>query len=419
LRLAAQNAERDGFDCEHHKVVGDFHDLPFSDGWFDLVFIASAVHHTWRPWAVIQEALRVLRPGGVLRLENEPVARAVCFYLFRSNRTEQLTPFERAIESQGLTLTISSPFPGSRPEELFGMIENDRIPIDIYLNSSLDGADLLELELNTSPLIGDFELWLLSQEQSLELPSIISTQLHEKVQDLARSFDLNADLNGFSLPSTDDIWILSYKISEMLSSHEYGNQSPERLARLFGAALQLTVRKNTGVVSAQMYRRQIDERDGIRTDYPQNTRFNLTLQDVLPSLESCPTELADLYPADEFLLYREANGYTSALLLKDVGEIHLPCLSKSGVLLLRIYSVAAPEPYDIEIWVGRKMVYRHTVFDAESHMARLIVEPGTRVRIETKTISGQIVALPMYTRIGASRLFLFDEVSFHQHAIVS
>jgi len=42
--------------------------LAFSDGEFDCVFCSQVLEHVSRPWAVVKECSRVLRPGGVALL---------------------------------------------------------------------------------------------------------------------------------------------------------------------------------------------------------------------------------------------------------------------------------------------------------------------------------------------------------------
>jgi ubiquinone/menaquinone biosynthesis C-methylase UbiE len=42
----------------------DAEQLPFADGWFDLVYSWGVIHHADRPELIIDEVRRVLRPGG-------------------------------------------------------------------------------------------------------------------------------------------------------------------------------------------------------------------------------------------------------------------------------------------------------------------------------------------------------------------
>ena len=49
-----------------HNVVGDMEALPFRDASFDAVMFVAALHHVPRPRRALEEARRVLRPGGRL-----------------------------------------------------------------------------------------------------------------------------------------------------------------------------------------------------------------------------------------------------------------------------------------------------------------------------------------------------------------
>jgi SAM-dependent methyltransferase len=50
----------------HDIRVGDIRSLPFDDGSFDVVVLNYVLEHTCEPNRVVSEALRVLRPGGLL-----------------------------------------------------------------------------------------------------------------------------------------------------------------------------------------------------------------------------------------------------------------------------------------------------------------------------------------------------------------
>jgi SAM-dependent methyltransferase len=54
-------------------VVADMERLPFASAAFDLVTTSAALHHSQDPVRTLQEAARVIRPGGVLLALNEPV----------------------------------------------------------------------------------------------------------------------------------------------------------------------------------------------------------------------------------------------------------------------------------------------------------------------------------------------------------
>jgi hypothetical protein len=71
----------------------------------------------------VSEAHYTATPGGLVLLQNEPVLREFCFYKFRTNRIESLTPFEKKLDELGIIDTVAQPYLGSRPESMFGMVE--------------------------------------------------------------------------------------------------------------------------------------------------------------------------------------------------------------------------------------------------------------------------------------------------------
>jgi SAM-dependent methyltransferase len=53
--------------CTDVVCVGE--ELPFADAQFDYIFCLAVLEHTKRPWVAIEEMLRVLKPGGHVRID--------------------------------------------------------------------------------------------------------------------------------------------------------------------------------------------------------------------------------------------------------------------------------------------------------------------------------------------------------------
>ena len=71
-QVVGVDLERGRIPGFHGKVTADALTVPFSEGSFDLVICASLIEHVSQPEVLIQEALRVLRPGGFLFLSYPP-----------------------------------------------------------------------------------------------------------------------------------------------------------------------------------------------------------------------------------------------------------------------------------------------------------------------------------------------------------
>lgn len=379
LRLGAAEATKLGFPSAT-LVAGDFHDLPFSTGFFDLVFCASSIHHTFRPWRVLSEMMRVVRPGGVVRVENEPVGRQFCFYQFRGNRTENYTKFEEEVEQSGLTWTISSPFPGSRPEALFGMIENDRIPLSIYIDtlSEMGRIDVLEI----IPQVAEFDRLILDLTLDCSLSEKIYNELAPRLAELKKHINESDKLLGFDLPSTDRVWLLSYQIAERLRSLESitSDVRTRGMADLFGATLRATTIKlgDEKFEVETPFVRDLPLQQGVLVDLPQlpNIRFELN-EALLPEIESGSRETVEaIYSSRDWIYFEEENGLYSLLNQGDTGCISLPSVSSQCMMLVRFYAVAGKDisPYVVRFLdAADNILSEHIICQSESRLGRFLV----------------------------------------------
>lgn len=385
LRTGIARAAELGLDAPHLAVAGDFHDLPFVDDSFDIVFIASAVHHTWRPWEVLAEMIRVTRPGGIIHLQNEPVGRAVGLYQFRGNRPECRTPFEKALEELGLTHTVSSPFPGSRAEELFGIVENDRIPIDIYENAFHGVGDRAEWSLDTGGLIGPFEQWLCSG-QTIEA---IARELKSRINEAAAHYSAADAAAGFTVPGQDAIWPLAYRINQLLRYRAGASDRARADAQLFGAALKATVVKRGNAPCREGLKRKLRVVDNVQIDDSANHHVNFS--NSLPDLAEC-----DFGP--DWVLVNESNGTRSICNLGANNNFHSP-VAQDGFFILRTYSVMQDSPYHMSILVDGELRYSHCVAMSESHLSKVFVRAGQKVSFHLHDDEGQPMNAPSALRL--------------------
>lgn len=402
LRVGLERGYERGFDGEHVAVSGDFHDLPFSNDSFDISFIASAVHHTWQPWIVMNEMVRVTRPSGLIVVENEPVGRGTCLYHFRGNREEQRTDFENALEERGLTRTVSSPFPGSRAEQLFGVIENDRIPLSVYERSLLSNGVALEWSLSTASLKSELDEWLAAGGRSA---SEIADRLSVLIGEAAIAFGERDRACGFTVPGPDQIWPLAYKIFEA-TGRDLNDERERALffgaalkavvqkkgsaRRFFGAALKAVVQK-TGSArrSEALLKRELRVEDGVHIDDMAANEHAIQLTNVLPEPEQ-----GDYGP--DWYVIPEASGFTLTNLKADC-VLQLP--GGTGFLVLRVYSVAAETPYFFSVMRNEDLVYSHYVAGAESHLGKIYMSDGDRITVHLHDKDGAPVDLQMHSRI--------------------
>jgi ubiquinone/menaquinone biosynthesis C-methylase UbiE len=407
LRTAARLAREAGVAGEAVGTAGDFHDLPYRDDWFDVVFIASAVHHTWRPERVVAEMLRVLRPGGLLMLDNEPVGGRLCLYRFRSNRAESYTPFERALSDHGALHVVSSPFLGSRPEALFGMVENDRIPLAVW-EESVAGHERLGWEL--TPVVSGFESAV--EAGSGSGPAVAHDLLERALAAAAPLLDERAASLGFSLPDAAEVEALLARARELsgwIAAARDPGERQRRRADAFGAALRALVRKagNGRAAAGDAFRRELPLDRGIRIDLPRDAAVEIGLDRVLlPTIEPAAAEaLAAVFPPEDWQLYTEGNGVHVEMNRAAHASIRLPPRAEDGILLLRLYTVPSEAGvYRVRLAAG-EAAESFIVAQAESRLARIFVPAAIdRVELALAWPDGTAAELPMHVRASVCRL---------------
>ena len=416
LRIGLDGARAAGFGADATLVAGDFHDLPFETDYFDVVFCASSIHHTFRPWRVLRDMIRVLRPGGALRLENEPVGRALCFYGFRGNRTESRTAFESELERRGLMQTLSSPIPGSRSESLFGMIENDRIPLDMILDALTAEGEVASIRL--LPQRADFEQRIMDLPRDADLEANLAAMLLDEIAAVRPGLTEHDRLLGIRLPGTDEIWRLSYQVAPYVRrlASLSGQEAAFESARLFGAELQATILKlGAGEPAARMFRRQLAVHGKVFDDLPvlPGVRLDLNAQSIPAIGSGDPASLRHVYPAGEWEPHLEDNGLRTMLNVGQRSRIVLPGLPSAAMLLLRFYAVAAEEPYRVGLRLrDGSEIASLLVVQSESLLLRELVPRGcAELFIETRAPNGEPVDRPGHVRLGVGRLIPVEGVA--------
>ncbi len=408
-------AEGDGIKATPTLVACDFHRLPFQDYWFDFVYIASSVHHSRTPEVVLAEAVRVLSHDGILYLQNEPCTRLFSFYQFLSNREDQFTAFERRLADKGLLRTLSSPFYGARSESLFGMVENDKIPLSLYLKEVGGECDIVELGHDYKACMGPFDHEIMARRDldGKQLEQYIRTFMMEEFGSCEALLGDREKCLGFSLPTEKAIDDMSKRVAQAvghLSAAETPQACERGIANIFGAVLRLVARRKTGprAGTGERFSRLLKLRNDVWLDskFEEDTgiRFDETLS---PEIQSDNKEtLSHWFVPGDWEHFRERNGVVSMLNVKNVSRVHVPIGRKRILLLVRFYAVEHQSgPYRLRISCGKTCVDEHVICQSESRLGRLYIEyVDDDIAFELSRMDGTPMAEYGYLRISILRI---------------
>ncbi len=388
------------------RTMGDFHELPYENDQFDVVYICSALHHTWRWQQVLAELIRVLAPEGILFLGNEPTRRDFCFNAFRTNRTEFFTPFEKKLNELGIIRTIAEPYLGSRPETLFHMVENQTMPLGEILGDVGSKCSILETLVQPEVCMGPLEQEMLERRKNGDVTSWLTSRLNELTGQARETFSETDRGLGFGLPAETEIPRMCGRAANVLAglpSDEHSWEFRQQISELFGAPLQLVARKKgqrrrRGV---SPFKKSYGEIDGVVMALPPEI---LRLLDpagfLLPDIQTGePNRLEAAFPSLQWNL-----GMSPAKIRELVPAVASPAIlipvqtTGSLLVLLRMYVAFGGQPYKVMLCKGSAELSSFAVFQGDSTLLSAGVECTQErnvVELTVKTQSLQGSSIPV------------------------
>ena len=108
------------------RMAGDGANLPFRDGSVRFVLTFQTLSQFMDLESVFREVKRVLAPGGIFMLAEEPLRRLLTLRLYRSSYYRFMKPWERRLYDWGLLGFLVKDVIGAAQEESFGIRQNHR-----------------------------------------------------------------------------------------------------------------------------------------------------------------------------------------------------------------------------------------------------------------------------------------------------
>lgn len=390
LEIGRQAAESMGINGECARVVGDFHDLPFADGYFDLAMVSASIHHTRRPEIIIGEMMRVLSHGGLFYCQREPCERLFCFFQFAANRAPQFTAFESHLQERDIMRLISSPFPGARNAELFGRIENDRISLEMYYETFARYGQVREEILYHEGLLTKMDKRILEHSWLKEdaLAAYIAWSVLAEIE-LAEPLMSSQDrLLGYSLPCETAVWDVAQRVAAALKARPENERSlawRRAMAKIFGGTLRFVVerRRDDEFRGERKFRRDCVKADHVLYDDVVHRKSGLMLwTKLLPELQAADqAELHDSsFPSDDWRYDKGKSDIRQMIATSCAPNAHVR-ISGNGLLAMRCLVIVDDKlpAAKLRVTCNGKEVASETIAQSEDRMLRFAVEPGNSV----------------------------------------
>jgi ubiquinone/menaquinone biosynthesis C-methylase UbiE len=423
LNLGARQAQQNQLDPSRvRRVAIDFHDLPFSDGSFDVVYIASALHHTLRWQTVLKELQRVTVPGGLLILQNEPCRREFCFYKFSTNRPDSFRPIEIELQQSGILNTIAEPYLGSRPEMLFGMVENQKMPLPEILEILNSEGIVESLSINSSICMSNLDNAILAAPRNAECTSsMIKNELWTRLDKAYSLLTPTDSALGYCLPTLLEVTEMARGMSHSLDvlPKQDSQNYDVAVANLFGGSITAVMRKLSG--SPAMQPDQLlyfnGNRNGVDIGYPPALTKILDLShDLAPDIQTA--ELDDIsrcFNSSEWLL--DGNGDLRYLVLtSQTGSIRLQNTPNDHcrlIVLLRIYGAPVNTPFRIQLFVDQVEIAGVDVYQADSFLLRgeMLSSKDMQVSIHVCSLNNETLLAVPPVSVAALRVVWIADVT--------